>query len=73
MNDDEEQDDCLLLAHNRFIKHLPLLQTTHVQHWRGGTAATGLSSCLPSQLGGLWERHKLPQRGLEWSPGRKRF
>jgi hypothetical protein len=28
---------------------------------------------LPSRLGGLGERRKLPQRGLERSPGRKRI
>jgi len=28
---------------------------------------------LASRLGGLAERRKLPQRGLEWSPNRKRF
>ena len=28
---------------------------------------------LPSRLGGLWERRKLPQRGPGRSPGRKRI
>jgi len=28
---------------------------------------------LPNRLEGLGERHELPQRGPEWSPGRQRI
>ena len=38
---------------------------------RGGEWGGGLP--LPSRLGGLGERRKLPQRDLGRSPGRKRF
>ena len=40
---------------------------------RPGEGDWGAGVPLPSRLGGLGERHELPQRGPGRSPGRKRF
>jgi len=40
---------------------------------RRGGEEWGRGIPLPSRIGGLWERRKLPQRGPGQSPGEKRF